>query len=273
MVGRWALLSARGGTGVSTACANLARALARRGNSTLLVDLRPSAPAQDFLCGVSEQVIYAVTDVVGGTSVTEASLPLFCGDRKPKRGDPPFGALRLLPMAMGCDATIEELGACLRSVVREVHPRALLVDTDAAHLSAVSDSVDGVLLLVSADELSLRAAEALALRLGEMEKRAAFLLCGADLSKDGVRAMVPLLDIIERVGLPLLGILPQSVTVRHTALPVGDRRYGEVSYARAIENVAARLAGEMRPLLDGISLDGIGRYEYLVYQGKPNSTS
>ena len=74
MIGRWALLSARGGAGVSTVCANLARALARRGNSTLLVDMKPTAPAQDMLCGVSEQVIYAFTDVGNGVSVTDACI-------------------------------------------------------------------------------------------------------------------------------------------------------------------------------------------------------
>lgn len=268
MIGRWALLSARGGAGVSTVCANLARALARRGNSTLLVDMKPTAPAQDMLCGVSEQVIYALTDVGNGVSVTDASLPLPLGDKKPGKKDAPFGAIRLLPMAAGCDVPLSSLAACMRTVVREVHPRALLVDTDAAHLPAVIDAVDGILLVVTADEISLRAAEALAVRLGEEGRAAAFLLNMADLSKEGVRRMPAILDMIDRIGLPILGILPYSDTVRACPLPVGERKTADCGYALAIENIAARLSGDMRPLLDGLRTDGIGRYEYLIYQAK-----
>ena len=92
MVGKTILVtSGKGGVGCSTVAARLAVAFARRGVSTLLVDLAWGNPAQDLLCGLAERTVYDALDVM-------------CARVDPRRASLPVVAVQNLTLLPGATA-------------------------------------------------------------------------------------------------------------------------------------------------------------------------
>lgn len=78
--------SGKGGTGKSTFCANIARALSEESKTVLLIDGDAGFRSLDLLLGVDEMVVYDWLDVIEERCAPEKAL-LFCDDK-----------IRLLPL-------------------------------------------------------------------------------------------------------------------------------------------------------------------------------
>ena len=116
----------------------------------------------------------------------------------------------------------------------------------------------GLFLLTDGDEVSLRAAEAN----GDKPGADAFLLTAFPTDWDTAQRMLPILSVVDRVGLSLLGVVPPLPNGLSGI--VGGRCTRARAYIRALENITDRFLGKNTPLLSGVPLAGIGRRRLLT---------
>lgn len=247
-------VSLTGETEKSNLPLNLAACLAAQGKRTLLVDLTCPAPALDILGGCAEEVVYTASDVVSErVALSRAVLPLPVKKSREQTGD----VLFLLPSSPAEHLSEDACKRLLRILRTDTVYDVVLVWF--SYHNVTREGLDGLFLLTDGDEVSLRAVEAQRDRL----EADAFLLTGFDTDWENQRYMPPLLDTVERVALSLLGIVPRMpVGLSGMIMDGSFKRAG--AYTRAVQNVAARILGKDTPLLQGVSLMGIGRRRYLT---------
>ena len=244
-----ALLSPVGGIGKSTLALHLAQMLARREKKTLLIDASASA-ALDLLLGVGESVVYTATDVANGLcSAFRAILE--------REGMP---LVSLMPAAVG-----EPLGeAMLPEVVKGIKAETsfdfIVIDAAPSLYTDVKTVSDTVILLTDPRESSLRAAEAYASLCGEIDF---FALTFASFSREGAEREACVIDMVDQLSLPLIGVLPYTPRIR-TVDGIPHRS----AYEAALFNLSSRLMGERVPLLKGVPLEGMDRRAFIERQGK-----
>ena len=232
---------------------NLAACFARKGKRTLLVDLSCPAPSLDVLGECAEAVVYTAADVAAGrATLSRAILPLSVKKGRTVVDD----LLFLLPSSAG---------ECLRAdgcteVLRAVRAQA---DFDVAlvwfsYHNVTREGLDGLFLLTDGDEVSLRAAEAN----GDKPGADAFLLTAFPTDWDTAQRMLPVLSVVDRVGLSLLGVVPPLPNGLSGIVGGGCTRAR--AYTRALENITDRFLGKNTPLLSGVPLAGIGRRRLLT---------
>lgn len=250
------LASAVGGCGKSTLAVSLAYALAARGKRVLLVDLSFPSPTLASLCSVSESVIYTVFDLADGTVDADTLLlPVLS-----KKGEAERACIALAPMLPSLCPRCDGIGEAVKAL--SSLPSADFVIVDASvdaylHLAPVSDER---VLLTDARESSLSASESMAFSASRDFPFTYFVL-KSSLLGERIRKDEPLVDMIDRVSLPLLGILPHSDRMLDAGL-LSQKKHAREPYARAVSNIAARLMGESVPLLRGITLEGISRRRF-----------
>lgn len=247
-------VSAEEGVGKSTLCASLALALAQRGKRVLLIDLSPSNPALDILLGVGESVVYTVKDVADADLAPEKALISFEKDPKVKGKENLF----LAPLVPSVIESGEGVGEAVTLLSHAAEADVTVVDASASLYPSLFSVSDERILVTDTRQTALRAAEALVQAHAESAPLDRFLLSRASLVRERIMKDEPLLDIIDRISLPLLGILPYSELLRECGLLLG-KRHAKAPFARAVGNVAERLLGTSVPLLRGISLEGISR--------------
>ena len=251
-------VSAVGGIGKSTLCASVAYALAKREQRVLLVDLSFDAPALDILFGVSESVVYTVCDVMGGAANAEKALFSLPENRK----EPYLQNILLAPSSLIKPEGAEGVESAVRNLADAACADYVLIDASPSVYPSLFAISDERILITDTRQSALRAAEAFVQTWAERAPLNSFLLCGASLVRESVLKEEPLLDIIDRLSLSLLGVLPYSGLLRDEGV-LFEKRYEKEAYVRAVKNVAARIAGENVPLLNGIALEGISRRFYI----------
>lgn len=241
------LFSPVGGIGKSTFAYHLALSLSDKGKKVLLLDAS-SSPSLDFLADVGEEVVYTLSDVAKELCpLSRAALPL--------KAD---GTLSFVPSLLGEPLTGQMISSALRRDMDE-GADIIILDADISQAEDARAFSSQTILLTDLRESSLRSAEAAASG-GAFD---AFLLTFASFSYEGVQREAPVIDVVDRVSLPLCGILPYAPVLRTVrAIP---RR---TPYAKALENVASRFAGEEVPLLKGVTLDGMTRRYYIERAAK-----
>lgn len=251
--------SAVDGVGKSTLCVHLAHALAKSGKRTLLIDLSPSAPALDILCGVAEGVVYTVSDAVGGPASPERVLLEVILHGASKK-TPPFLFAPIAPL----DAPHEmNLAAGIKALAKAAEAEIVLIDADLAYYDALYALADTRLLLTDTRESSLRASEALSAHSFGIDRPFdRFVLMKESSLREIAQKHTPPIDLVDRLSLPILGITFADTAVEDLSLCV-HKRYQKQNYPRAVGNLALRLLGEKVPLLDGIRLEGMSRRFYL----------
>lgn len=232
--------SGAGGVGKSSVAAHLAAALAERGARVLLADLCTTGRSLDLLTARAPSLLYDIGDLLcSRTDVSRVIVPL-----KEK------GELYLLPGAFHLERppTLPELLRAMRVAEESVSAEYTVFDSHfgTAALRAASIS-DRTLVVTDTAPASLRGAAEVAVSLPTTTE--AGLVINRFPCYPRVKSRIPsVLPWLNEIRLPLVGILPDSLTVaQNEAKGNGISLTGD-NLSRAYRSIAARMAGENAPL-------------------------
>lgn len=237
-----AVLSGKGGTGKTTVCAAVATSLAHMGESVLCIDCDVGLRNLDIALGLSEEGALSFSDVAGG------AYPLSMATQHPF-----FPGLRFLTAPMGCCAGDVDTESFSRFLEQARHLFSyVFLDAPAgieAGFSLAARFADRVILVTGADPASIRDASQAANVLEQMGKTNIRLVVNR-LNPRLVSAMkLTVDDIMDRAGLPLLGIVPEDVNVVLSAAgnqPLIRQTRGGAS--AACRRIAKRITGQAVPV-------------------------
>ena len=237
-----AVLSGKGGTGKTSVCAGIASALAQNGASVLCIDCDIGLRNLDIALGLSEMSTLSFLDICsGGYSLDKATQhPLFPG-------------LYFLTAPMNCLAeNIDPLAFC--AMLNEARKRYdyVLLDAPAgldAGFRLAAKFADRVILVTGPDPASIRDAAQAGDALELMGKKNVRLIVNR-LNKKAIKTVkLTVDDIMDKAGLPLLGLVPEDPNVLLAVcyrLPLlAHTRKGA---AAACRRIAKRIVGLSVPI-------------------------
>jgi len=240
------IAAGRGGSGRSTVAAGLACAFALRGTRVALVDFDLSEPSLDMNLGLEDRAVYHLGDLLSGAA----------GVRDVAIRHPLLPELYLIPGAyhLRRPPTPEEAERVLSAIRAETGAERIVVDTSQpsdASVRVCAPICDAALVVLTPTPLAVRSAASLGLLLTEWG-------CGERLmvlNRLSGGQYPDLRAVIDRVGMPLIGLVPEDSGIPAAQAegipPCLDRRTS--GSAVSFGNMAARLSGEHRPLLWGLS--------------------
>ncbi len=201
-----AVLSGKGGTGKTSVCAALACALARSGERVLCIDCDVGLRNLDISLGLSE------TESLSFLDVSEGGYPLSKATRHPA-----FENLRFLTAPVGRDAEQVDMDA-LRAMLQSARAEFDYVFLDApagvdAGFRLAARFAERILLVTLADPAAIRDASRAGELLELMGKQDVRLIVNR-VDEKLVGAMgLTVDDIMDRAGLPLIGVVPEDARV------------------------------------------------------------
>ena len=238
-----ALVSGKGGTGKTSLCAGIAGCMAAESKRVLCIDLDAPLRNLDLALGLGAEPVLSYAEVCAGHASLEDLPP-----------HPKIPGLYLLsaPTRM----TAEELAdpvplARLLSAAREQFDEILL--DGPAGLGPLYELgvslADRVLLIAAADPASLRDAAQTAQDLERSGCEEAYLILNRVRRGYFRRASLTVDDVMDQVGLRLLGLVPEDAQVplaaaKQSALVL----YAHRGAAPACLRIARRLDGQRIPL-------------------------
>ncbi len=237
-----AVLSGKGGTGKTSVCAGVASALAMSGESVLCIDCDIGLRNLDIALGISELGALSFLEVCrDGYSLKEAAV------------HPQFPGLSFLTAPMNCPAGDVD-PAQFAGMLQQARQQFSYVFMDApagieAGFQLAAQFADRILMVTGADPASIRDASRAAEVLENMGKTNVRLVVNR-LDKRMVSAMnLTVDDIMDRAGLPLLGVIPEDANV---VLSAACRqplvRYSRRGAAAACRRIAKRIQGMSVPV-------------------------
>lgn len=226
--------SGKGGTGKTTVSFLLAQALCRREKNVLLLELDSGLRGLDLIMGVSDRVVYDLSDVLSGRCKPVKAITV-C--------DVPKGNLHLiaapmdrhfLPDRTNLSALLKGLGGCYDY---------LILDTSAGlgrGFDVACSVCDGALIVCTADPVSVRdAAKAAQVLKAKKPRLVINKFFRRILSRD-----LPDIDaVIDRVGAQLIAVVPDDVQVAQL-LGKGESLPQSSVVLREVDDMARRLLGE-----------------------------
>ena len=237
-----AVLSGKGGTGKTSVCAGVATALAQLGEQVLCIDCDVGLRNLDIALGLSE---------VGTLSFLEVSQGGYGLDMATHH--PVYPNLAFLTAPMNCP--VEEIdrsafAAMLNTARRQFH--YIFLDAPAgieAGFSLAADYADRVMLVTGADPAAVRDAARAAEVLELMGKQNVRLVVNR-ISKKMASAMdLTVDDVMDRAGLPLLGLVPEDEdVVLAAAFKQPLLGYTQNGAAAACRRIARRIQGYSVPV-------------------------
>lgn len=235
-----AIVSGKGGTGKTTLCAGIAEGLAQSGEKVLCIDCDVGLRNLDIALGISS---------LGALSFTEA---VEYGLEK-ATVHPRFPALSFLTAPMNCPAgavDAEAFGALLQQA-RGLYDYVLL-DAPAgieAGFKLAARYADRIAVVTGADPASVRDAARAGQLLQRMGKTNIRLIVNR-ITPKMVRAMkLTVDDIMDRAGLPLLGIVPEDPAVVLAAVcEQALLTHTSKGAAAACRRIAQRIQGRKVPV-------------------------
>jgi len=234
--------SGKGGTGKSTAVSTIASCLAALGERVLCIDMDLRLPNLDLLLGMSDLTTLDISDVTSGRHRLEEAAA----------EHPEIPGLFLLAGPAVYDG--ELTGPILAELVQTAKERYdyCLIDGPAGlgevfHLTAVA--ADAAVVVATSDATSQRDAQRAVMELDELGVEDIRMIVNRVRIKLLVHAAINVDDIIDFVGVPILGLVPEDQDVvaaasRLRPLILYSRRWAATAFLR----IAKRIMGEQIPL-------------------------
>jgi septum site-determining protein MinD len=243
--------SGKGGVGKTTTSAAFGTGLALRGHKTVLIDFDVGLRNLDLIMGVERRVVYDFVNVIHGEAQINQALI------RDKRVE----GLAILAASQTRDKdalTLEGVGRVLDELAKEFD--YILCDSPAgiekgAHLAMYF--ADEALVVTNPEVSSVRDSDRI-LGLLASKTRAAeqggrvrehLIVTRYSPKRVGKGEMLSLDDVGEILGIPLLGVIPESPTVlaaSNAGTPVILDQAGDA--AQAYTDTVARFLGEEKPL-------------------------
>ena len=238
-----AVLSGKGGTGKTSVCAGLATALADAGLDVLCIDCDIGLRNLDISLGMSHISALSFADVSqGGYSLDQAAV------------HPDYPKLRFLTAPMTCAPESVDSAAFL-AMLNQARQRFHYIFLDApagidAGFRLAARYADRVLLVTGSDPAAVRDASRAAEVLELMGKTHVRLIVNRIHPKMVSAMDLTVDDVMDRAGLPLIGIVPEDPNITLAASfcqPVLKyARYSDAS--RAFRRIALRVQGLNQPI-------------------------
>jgi len=240
------IASGKGGTGKTTTTANLAAALAMRGNLVAAIDMDMGLRNLDVMLGLENSIVYDISDVIEETcSLDEALI-------KDKR----YENLYFVPAPQTRDASSMK-EEDVKKVWEQLKSRFdyCVVDApagvDGGFLYAAM-SADSAVIVTMPELTALRDADRAISVLEDMgieDVRVVINRVRADMIGKGI--MMNMDDCVDMLQVPVIGIIPDDEELIMSSLKGEIAVSNENSKAgKAYSNIAARLTGIQVPILN-----------------------
>lgn len=229
-----AVLGGKGGSGKSTCSIGLGIALSKQGKRVLLIDMDEGMRCLDMLLGVSEKLLFDVSDAVASRELSACILSI---DK--------YSGLYLLaaPPEKGLVAP-EAFGKFIADI-SGADWDAVIIDLPAGYNKMLYKSLPPLTEFVcvcNPNAVSVRDASNIGNLLGEIHRQGSLVINRFEpyFIKNPVFGNID--DIINESGLTLLGIVPDSENLAFAFLTGKFPTRGRA--ARAFDRIAKRLSGK-----------------------------
>lgn len=240
------IASGKGGTGKTTAAANIGAALAARGCMTVLVDMDMGLRNLDIALGLESEIVYDFTDLIEGRCTLDDVLI--------KAG----GYESLFFIASPQTRPVSEIEEeKLKNFWEQLRNRFdfCIADSPAGigtGFMYTAAGADTVLITALAETAALRDADRAVSALTEKGVEDIRLLLNRIRPELMEKKLMPNADeCMDMLGIPVIGIVPDDELLIRAALR-GEPAVGVPGSAAgaAFLNIAARLCGENVPIMD-----------------------
>jgi len=244
--------SGKGGVGKTTTSASFASGLARRGKKTAVIDFDVGLRNLDLILGCERRVVYDFINVINGEATLKQAMI------KDKHSDNLF----ILPASQTRDKealTPEGVEAVLNQLKESFD--YIVCDSPAGIEKGAIMALyfaDEALIVTNPEVSSVRDSDRMLGILGAKSQRAEqgkervkehLLITRYSPARVIQGEMLSIKDIQELLGIPLLGVIPESEAVLQSSNAGVPVIYDEKSTSgQAYDDVVARFLGEDRPL-------------------------
>ena len=235
-----AIVSGKGGTGKTSLCAAIAQALTENGERVLCIDCDVGLRNLDIALGIAH---------MGALSFQEAVE--YGLDKAAQH--PEFSGLHFLTAPMNCASSAVN-GEDFRKLLEQArdHYDYVLMDAPAGiedGFRLAAKHADRIIVVTGADPASMRDAARSGQLLQAMDKRNVRIIVNR-INEKMVKAMrLTVDDVMDRTGLPLLGIVPEDPEVVLAATfekPL--LKHTKKGAAAACRRIAQRIQGRRVPV-------------------------
>lgn len=237
------IVSGKGGTGKTTLCAGIASCLAADGYKVLCIDADLGLRNLDIALGMADQAPIAFTDILKGRYTLEDAT---------EHTDIPGLYLLTAPIADAAEEIDKKAFGKMIDQVRDTFDFCL-IDAPAGlgtGFTLAGNNADRILAVSTPDPASMRDAACTTDLLETMNKDNIRLIVNRITPRLFRRMHLTVDDVMDDVGLPLIGIVPEDANVmlasaKHSPLIL----FTDQRAAVACLHIARRLEGQKVPLM------------------------